>query len=282
MVKFADIPPMQYFSIARAAKLLFLEIDDLVHLWEIGVIWPMIRFEKYKKGTLFVTKHGLNEALDSHHYCKFLPQSGIGVVSCLMLDDSFDGLADSDLRELYLYKVFPYDDDTVRPVTTYISGYWMATKFHVNFNDGVAQSLSVDSVESILLEESDYSFKNYSFEVDVDLKDVPFHDTFISRENVLRIRDAILKGELLDSTYVLERGYIQKYSPVAHGNEKQTYKQAAMIKGLLSLIPNLDEELLSSPHKLHTRLEKMFIDAGIEYPVSDGKTLKDWLNKAKR
>lgn len=281
MVKLADIPPMQYFSIVRAAKLLSLEIDDLAHLWEIGVIWPMIRFENYQKGTLFVTKYGLNEALDSHNYCRFLPQSGIGVVSCLLLDDNFDRLADCDMRELYLQKLYPYEGDTPRPVTAYISGYWMVTKFHVNFRNGVAQSLSVDSVESISLEESEYSFKNYSFEVDVDLKDVPFHDTFISRENVLRIRDAMLKGDVLDSTYVLERGYIQKYSPVTQGNEKQTYKQAAMIKGLLRLMPGVDEVLLSSPHKLHTKLDQLFRDAGVTYPVSDGKTLKDWLEKAK-
>ncbi len=282
MIKLSDIPPMQYFSLVRAAKLLALENDDLTHLMEIGVIWPMIRFEKYTTGILAINKHSLNEALDSHHYCRFLPESGIGIVSCLMLDHSFDGLAGSDMRALYLHKLYPYEDEMFRPITTHISGYWLASRFYINFQNGFAQSLAVESVESISLEESEYSFKKCCFEVDIKLPEVPFHNIFISRENVLKIREAIIKGEVLDSSYILERGFIKKFLPRYSGGEKQTYKQAAMIKGLLNLHPNIDEALLQFPHKLHAKLDEMFRDAGIDYPVSDGKTLKDWLEKADR
>ncbi|MEE2000021.1 hypothetical protein QWY20_01035 [Alkalimonas sp. MEB108] len=280
MVKLAEIPPMQYFSLVRAAKLLSIEIDDLAHLLEVGVIWPMVRIEQYQQGAMLVSQQTIDDALDSHKYCLFLPSSGIGVVSNLKLDDCYDELAVSELRPLYLNRLFPFRGDELKEISVYISGYWMASKYYVNFVDGFASSLAVNEVESILLEESEFNFKRAGFEVDIEFPEIQFHNVFLSRENVLKIRDAITKGEVLDSHYVLERGFIQKYSPAPTAVEKQTYKQAAMIKGLISLLPSVEPDLLKSPHKLHTKLDQLFRDAGVSYPVSDGKTLKDWMEKA--
>lgn len=280
MLKLADIPPMQYFSLARAAQLLSLQIDDLGHLIEIGVIWPMIRIEKYKLGSLEVSLGSLEDVLDLHKYCLSLPPSGIGVVSCLKLEERYHAIATSELRELYLHKVFDLDVGDFKQIAAYISGYWMASKYHINYVDGLASSLAVDAVESIILEESELSFKKTEFEVEIKLAEVEFHNVLISREEVLKIRDAISKGEVLDSHYILERGLVKKYQPITSSG-KQTFKQAVMIKGLISLLPGVDSELLNSPHKLHTKLDEMFRYAGIDYPVSDGKTLKDWLEKAK-
>lgn len=280
MVKLTDVPPMQYFSLVRAAQLLSLEIDDIAHLIEIGVIWPMVRIEKYEPCVLEVYRDTIDDVLDLYKYCLSLPPSGIGVISCLKLDESYLGIALSDLRELYLHKVFDFESSNFQQIPAHISGYWMASKYHVNYLEGKAVSFGLDKVESIILEESELDFKKTEFEAEITLPEIEFQNVLISRDELLNIREAILKGDVLDGHYILERGLVKKYKPTPSSG-KQTYKQALMIKALISLLPGIDSELLNSPHKLHSKLDELFRDADIQYPVSDGKTLKDWLEKAK-
>jgi hypothetical protein len=280
MVKLVDIPPMQYFSLVRAAQLLSLEIDDLAHLIEIGVVWPMVRIENYEPCALEVSRESIDDVLDLYKYCLSLPPSGIGVISCLKLEERYLAIALSDMRELYLHKVFDFESCNFQEIPAHISGYWMASKYHINYVDGKAASFGLDKVESIILEESELEFKKAEFEAAITLSEIGFQNILISREELLNIREAILKGDVLDGHYILERGLVKKYQP-APSSGKQTFKQALMIKGLISLLPSVDSELLNSPHKLHSKLDELFRDADISYPVSDGKTLKDWLEKAK-
>ena len=276
--------PIESFPLYRAAELIGLNLEELCYFIDNGAIRPVLRIEKDARCTLSLKKEEMLDALNSHVHKKMLPEAGIGFYSFFHLGEDFDELADSDAhdRQLGIDKIFDTKQEESIKVKAWISGYWISySDFFINYKDGEPKSLNVSGLKSVVDADLQYYYRRRTFSASVWFDEFPLSNVMVKRQDLLELKNYLSNTSSATFSPTNKNPLPEKFNKnVSEG--KSTFKQSVMIKGLLKLLPQIDDTLLDSPHKLHTTLEKLFIDAGIEYPVSDGKTLKDWLDKAKR
>ena len=277
------LSPIECFPVFRAAELIGLKIEELCFFIDNGTLKPVLRIEKEARCTLPLNKEELLDALNSHVHKKMLPEAGIGFYSFFHLGEELDELADSAAhdRQLGIENFFEVNPEETINVKAWISGYWFSSSNHfINYVNGEPKSLNVTNLKSVVASDLQYYYRRREFKAKIWCDEFPLSNVMVQRRELLDLK-TFLKGSNSTHSSQINLKAPQEKLDASVSMGKSTFKQSVMIMGLLKLL-KIDENLLDSPHKLHTRLDEMFRDAGIEYPVSDGKTLKDWLDKAKR
>jgi hypothetical protein len=223
------------------------------------------------------------KALEHFSRNYFLPESGIGFISSIRLErELYMALISKelDIDVIRSHRISGYEhfyDSDLFPISIEISGCWQPNGFFVDYSNSSDIQLVVDSMNSFVDEASDFYFK-YNYEISLN--------QFITADNVLLHRQDVL---LLAEHLRCNKGFNLGLQQSSHAKEKSnesvftprvTASQASMIKTLLHLIPEIDKELFETSHKLHTKLQELCKVKRIPYTVNDGKTIKNWLDKA--
>lgn len=163
-----------------------------------------------------------------------------------------------------------------------ISGFWPITTDDIEL---IETNNSISLMFSNYLLPFDKSLKVHcivnNLSSDDDMR-ITQNDLWITSDNLKKLHDAIHSDielpNIYNNTELAEKGKIFS-APQPSG--RVTNKQSSMIKSLILLNPNISKELIDRPYELFTELVKMFAKANIPCPVSDGNTLKNWLERAK-
>lgn len=291
------IPPMEYFTLDRAARILQCDIDDLLHYGVIGAIPLCIMMRGFSSTLIFLEGKDIQEPIDFYHEHKgkssFLFRENNHIsrfYSTLTEHDVYktDGgfilfrgsahglwcLEQSEIESLLYSKrarvidttIFrPFGWDAFREKT----GLSCHIVSHIYFNQSWLPMLNRKLAESINLN----SIRRREPAINETLTT---SDLFIARDTILELKGAIDTGKPMKS---MINGGVTLSSPTEEDVGKPvkiTEKQTRLIVALLKRIGLTDSDLKGSITQLRTKAN----NKGEALPLpDDDKTLIDWLRK---
>lgn len=291
------IPPMEYFTLDRAASILQCDIDDLLHYGVIGAIPLCVMMRGFPSALIFMGGKDIQDPIEFYHEHK-------GNSSFLFRDSNYVSHFNSTLTEHDAYKtdggfilfrglahglwclghgeiesllyskrarvidatIFrPFGWDTFREKTG-LSCHIISDRY---FNQSWLPTLNRQLAESagFQLRESRKPAIN---------EILTTSDLFIARDTILKLKGAIDTGEPMKS---MINGGVTPSSPTEEDVGKPvkiTEKQTRLIVALLKRIGLTDSDLKGSITQLRNKAN----NKGEELPLpDDDKTLIDWLRK---
>ena len=286
------LPPLEYCRIQRAAELLRCEVDDIVH-WgvvgaiELGVLIPRTKSKKValvvEKGLWPINSYSLEEELssigssprkDEGHW----ENNGVSWLFSIEPSDTHSihngGGADSFTG--VACGVFAVADGVLIDIES--QGYYSGDLWIFPADTG--EDIDQAKVSGLVMADKDTSSPMEECE-QVTLKS---QDLWITRSQMEKLHHHMVAGTPFPNIYnepeLGER--VREQRRIAEREQaepRMTNKQARMIKALILLNPEL-KQFVDAPHSLLKSLTEQCASAGIACPVSDGKTLADWLDRA--
>ncbi|HCT9372857.1 TPA: hypothetical protein OUC12_000890 [Klebsiella quasipneumoniae] len=291
------IPPMEYFTLDRAASILQCDTDDLLHYGVIGAIPLCIMMRGFSSTLAFIVGKDIQDPIEFYHEHKgnssFLFREGnyISHFNSLLTEydvyrtDSgiilFKGMAHglwcvgySEIESLLYYGEAKLTDATpFRPFgydifleKTGVSCHIVSKKyFDLNWLPLLNRKLAEKIKSNLSIN------RNAETEITITSSDI-----FIARDTILKLKDAIDTGEPMKS---MINGGVTPSSPTEEDVGKPvkiTEKQTRLIVALLKRIGLTDSDLEGSITQLRNKAN----NKGEELPLpDDDKTLIDWLRK---
>ncbi|HHL3837538.1 TPA: hypothetical protein ACQ7GP_005247 [Klebsiella pneumoniae] len=291
------IPPMEYFTLDRAASILQCDTDDLLHYGVIGAIPLCVMMRGFPSALIFVGGKDIQDPIEFYNEHK-------GNSSFLFRENNYISEFNSVLTEYDVYKtdggfilfrglahglwclghgeiesllyskratvtdttIFrPFGWDTFREKTG-LSCHIISDRY---FNQSWLPTLNRQLAESagFQLRESRKPAIN---------EILTTSDLFIARDTILKLKDAIDTGEPIKS--MINGGVIPLPPTEMNVGKpvKTTEKQMRLIVALLKRIGLTDSDLKGSITQLRNKAN----NKGEELPLpDDDKTLIDWLRK---
>lgn len=291
------IPPMEYFTLDRAASILQCDTDDLLHYGVIGAIPLCVMMRYFCSALVFVggqdiqdpiefyNEHKVNSSFlfrDSNYVSHFNStltehdayKTDSGLILFRGLANGLWCLGRSEIESLLYSKrarvidttIFrPFGWDTFRDKTG-LSCQIISDRY---FNQSWLPTLNRQLAESIgfQLSESRKPALNETLTIS---------DLFIARDTILKLKDAIDTGEPIKS---MINGGVVPLPPTEMNvgkPVKTTEKQMRLIVALLKSIGLTDSDLKGSIQQLRAKTNNKV--EGLPLP-DDDKTLIDWLRK---
>ncbi len=260
--KLPELPPIEYCKLDRAAKLLDCEVSDILHWWKIHAIDLRFHFQgvdceiidsKYFNSTKNQTEKKAEENVSVRYEG---PESGEWYYHILDDRTQFGGF--------WIVGELGYS-------ITEIKGRCQIVNRYPHIESTFYARMGSQSVKAIVEKEA------------LKRVDTSVQGLYIFRADLERIHHAVVKGEPLPNIYNNAElaGIAKQQEQQIARPPRTTSTQSRMIKALLQLHPSIDNDLINSPHSLFSKFQKMCADAGIHCPVLDGKTLAEWLERAK-
>ena len=291
------IPPMEYFTLDRAASILQCDTDDLLHYGVIGAIPLCVMMRGFPSALIFVGGKDIQDPIEFYNEHKgnssflFRENNYISEFNSVLTEHDvyktdggfilFRGLAHGlwclghgEIESLLYSKratvidttIFrPFGWDTFREKTG-LSCHIISDRY---FNQSWLPTLSRQLAKSagFQLRESRKPAIN---------EILTTSDLFIARDTILKLKDAIDTGEPIKS--MINGGVIPLPPTEMNVGKpvKTTEKQMRLIVALLKRIGLTDSDLKGSITQLRNKAN----NKGEELPLpDDDKTLIDWLRK---
>lgn len=291
------IPPMEYFTLDRAASILQCDTDDLLHYGVIGAIPLCVMMRGFPSALIFVGGKDIQDPIEFYNEHKgnssflFRENNYISEFNSVLTEHDvyktdggfilFRGLAHGlwclghgEIESLLYSKratvidttIFrPFGWDTFREKTG-LSCHIISDRY---FNQSWLPTLNRQLAKSagFQLRESRKPAIN---------EILTTSDLFISRDTILKLKDAIDTGEPIKS--MINGGVIPLPPTEMNVGKpvKTTEKQMRLIVALLKRIGLTDSDLKGSITQLRNKAN----NKGEELPLpDDDKTLIDWLRK---
>lgn len=251
-MKIPNLLPLAYCTLDRAAKMLACTIDDLIHWGSIGAIELCCRLNELPVFMLVFDDKYQNISWSPIEECfPFTPLSTA----------NFDEVKLSPSHYGSIFGFWPIIAEQIALIEEHKSISLILSNYLLSFHEGLQVLCIVNELSS---DEDVYITKN---------------DLWITFDNLKKIYDAIYLGAELPNIYnnseLAKKG---RKSQQKQSSGRVTNKQFSMIKSLIQLNKNIKNELIDRPYELFSVLEKMFAKEKIPCPVSDGNTLKEWLD----
>ena len=279
--------PLEYCSLDRAARLLGCEVQDLLHWGSIGAI------------KLCLNGAGSGVLLDIEKVDKAKNGEEIADFIRTIYTDSYD------LTRISLYSSFDqslssnyFHDDLVKmsaqdvcDVPVYFEGFWAIDPFYIpdisNILADIGYIGAIDDeikIFSPLPDENDWIYRGIiHIPNDHHVSETKLDNIYIIRPDLERLYKVIHDGGVLDNIYnnaeLARKNREQELKIQPENTPRVTTKQSDMIKALILIHPEL-EGLVDNANGLLAELEKLCARKGIKTPVSDAKTIRDWLSRA--
>ncbi|HBR1087129.1 Uncharacterised protein [Klebsiella quasipneumoniae] len=291
------IPPMEYFTLDRAASILQCDTDDLLHYGVIGAIPLCVMMRGFPSALIFVGGKDIQDPIEFYNEHKgnssflFRENNYISEFNSVLTEHDvyktdggfilFRGLAHGlwclghgEIESLLYSKratvidttIFrPFGWDTFREKTG-LSCHIISDRY---FNQSWLPTLNRQLAKSagFQLRESRKPAIN---------EILTTSDLFIARDTILKLKDAIDTGEPIKS--MINGGVIPLPPTEMNVGKpvKTTEKQMRLIVALLKRIGLTDSDLKGSITQLRNKAN----NKGEELPLpDDDKTLIDWLRK---
>lgn len=278
--------PLEYCRLDRAARLLGCEVEDLIHWGAIKAVDLCLQIqgskceiidnrdkdrqisEPFVGGKIYKLNNGL-----AHYWVTKEDQENPyrGAMAALGISDDHE-----------CYDDYIDDNDPNFRTETICSGFW-SVPYGIpldieNSLDGKHELYGSYTVSCV--DEGKKIFAAVFFSVEG--KFITASDLRITRQNMEKLHQAIKGNEPLLNIYNNAEIADQAKEQQLQNNKPQireTVKQFDMIKALILTNSGL-ESLVDNASGLLSELEKLCAKKGIKTPVSDAKTIRDWLNRA--
>ncbi|VUC76154.1 Uncharacterised protein [Raoultella terrigena] len=292
-----NIPPMEYFTLDRAANILQCDTDDLLHYGVIGAIPLCVMMRYFCSALVFVGGKDIQDPIEFYHEHKvalsFLFREGnyISYFNSTLTDYDvyktdggfvfFRGIANGlwclgqgEIESLlYSRKARVIDTTMFRPFgwdafreKTGLLCHIVSDRY---FNQSWLPTLNRTLAESIGFQ------LNQRRKPELN-ETLTSSELFIARDTILKLKDAIDTGEPMNS--MINGGVVP--SPPTEMNEgkpvRTTAKQAELIVALLKGIGLTDSDLSGSVSQLRARANNRV--EGLPFP-DDDKALIEWLRR---
>lgn len=271
MTQGRDLPPLlplEYCRIDRAARMLQCEVDDIIHWAEIGAVELTVKLNAVSCA-LCMDNDLWDEIEELPDGFKSVDQNSFfGGFSYFKEASIHSGFREDKLNVDGLIQGFAY-------------GFWGVDK-------SVSEILSIENKS-----DGCYAFGFTPVTPDVDLKykvslagfdregiELSNKNLWIMRSSLQKLHHSITTGEHLSNIYN-NTELAQQAEKSARRNRapRTSHPQSEMIRALLLLHPDITEDQLSTPHKLHGVLTEIFkaTNGKIIMPDVHPNTFERWL-----
>lgn len=256
--------PLEYCKLDRACKMLGCEINDLLHWGEILAIDILFRTEKIRLNKYLIHPEGEISEEEKNE------NEEIGI----------DFVVDCITKYTWIYQyhhdeyidvegLWPIDLESIRRLN--MNGYILKEDIKIA---AVDKGHFVDNDKAIFFNLKDSIDAN---ELKAELR---IDDFYIAFDDIKKIHNSIISGEQLVNLYNFhERLESPLHMQPQVDKVKITSKQSNMIMALIKLHPELSKHI-DNASRLLAEFEKMCARIGIQCPVQDPKTIRDWLIRA--
>lgn len=255
MTKGRDLPPLlplEYCRIDRAARMLGCEVEDIIHWGSVGSIDLCCFLEDVR----FFLLPNKSTWEDSSH---LLDQGGKVIDGQLDLSIPFTK-----------YAFFNRESEGVNTLLGRAHGLWPLSIWSLKEleKNGVIDSDTIQFYAENT--EGDHVFIEPAISSSEIKNSITFGDVWITKLNLEMLHKSIAEGESLPNIYnnpELARHAEEQNEATRRTRAPRTsHPQSEMIRALLLLHPDITEEQLATPHKLHGVLTEIF-------KATDGKSI---------
>lgn len=263
--------PLEYCKLDRAARMLGCEVQDIIHWAAVGAI------------DLCVKDIGTGQI------CENIRINGIAQNSSTLILQAHDvsSIKLSEYTSLSAVNrlIFSYelnDLPTIEIIRQKISfrGFWVLTQVsYLEANESMAAASILVPYASIY---DLYGTLSAHSTDEPEMEPITQDDLWILRPELEKLKRAIDEGSIYNIYNNAELAQKNKELELNAPPEiasRVTVKQSDMIKALILTNSEL-EPLVDNASGLLTELEKLCAKKGIKTPVSDAKTIRDWLSRA--
>jgi len=275
--------PLEYCSLARAARMLECETDDLLHWAEIKSIDLWLKLDEENCGVICFGEDVFQDLI------KLRDDSNQADVSGLV--DITAGLStffiESEYFEDQEFVNFKDDEGEIGDYLPSIEVTIMCGLWAVEFTDIVQRSNKTEGyfIPSVLYSDPTIDQR---FIIDLD-SEMRFNlaDLLITRAELERLHASISSGIPLKSRYndseieKISRAQIQRASNAKSAAERNSAPRAELVLSLLELVLGEESSLIDNPYALYQRVNKQLREANIIEPEITEQAFADILSKAK-
>jgi hypothetical protein len=275
--------PLEYCSLARAARMLECETDDLLHWAEIKSIDLWLKLDEENCGVICFGEDVFQDLI------KLRDNSNQADVSGLV--DITAGLStffiESEYFEDQEFVNFKDDEGEIGDYLPSIEVTIMCGLWAVEFTDIVQRSNKTEGyfIPSVLYSDPTIDQR---FIIDLD-SEMRFNlaDLLITRAELERLHASISSGIPLKSRYndseieKISRAQIQRASNAKSAAERNSAPRAELVLSLLELVLGEESSLIDNPYALYQRVNKQLREANIIEPEITEQAFADILSKAK-
>lgn len=275
--------PLEYCSLARAARMLECETDDLLHWAEIKSIDLWLKLDEENCGIICFGEDVFQDLI------KLRDDSNQADVNGLV--DITAGLStffiDSEYFEDQEFVNFKDDEGEIGDYLPSIEVTIMCGLWVVEFTDIIQRSNKTEGyfIPSVLYSDPTIDQR---FIIDLD-SEMRFNlaDLLITRAELERLHASISSGIPLKSRYndseieKISRAQIQRASNAKSAAERNSAPRAELVLSLLELVLGEESSLIDNPYALYQRVNKQFREANIIEPEITEQAFADILSKAK-
>lgn len=255
--------PLEYVHINRVAEILNCKVEDILHWQEIGAISLFVKIKRTEgqllvSDTYFDGEEDFNSYLDDRVYKFGVSRFFYNGYSKFNLD-----YFPSWNSKPYIYKAsleipeYPQKDKLAIP--GYVSGLWIV--------------MPITAKEIVTSNEDFVTIHGFFLEPDAKQPaDVIIHmpavieimkgELWVARPDLEKLYKSITTGEPLANIYnnaeLAQRAKEQEKASQRTRTPRTSHPQSEMIRALLLLHPDITEEQLATPHKLHSVLTEIF------------------------
>ncbi|MFH7564523.1 hypothetical protein [Oceanimonas smirnovii] len=280
------LPPIEYCTIERAAKLLDCEISDIIHWGAIKAISLAIRLSDVQ-ASVYLDKND-----------QFLIETENKIVSGeeLTWKEMINSQNWYGRYSLFVVEraaeegepTFPSPCDDGFGVIGRCNGLWGMDSSILKQLEG-KESITVGVVLGFNLfplvhdgvdRPSVVLFPDPGAGERINLT---INDIWITKPDLTRIYQSLISGEEMENVHnndKMAKLFLQQEKEKVKKAPRGHINQFRFIKALLESHPSIDHDSLSKPGRLCEELGKIFSSAGLTTIPPDEKTLKDWLSKA--
>jgi len=247
---------LEYCRLDRAASLLNCDVSDLIHWGAICAIDICLKFD--------ALKCEISESHDSTegNQVPFQYTPGRGQV-----------VIKGYLASYWIKHSFGDDSEWC------CSGFWgIPPAILLEMEEENKKTVSLDNYYSLCNRHNGIEVFAHAYIT----QDVTADDLWITGRELKRIDNHLSNGKPFRTIYNdpgIEEKSTRQNAVTTQRLPRETSKQSSMIKALLLCMPSLSK-LTDNPHELLTKFEKLCAENNVICPVSDGKTVKDWLSRA--